>query len=226
MVDAGVGANVGIILYVIGEGRYQAANFPNAVVNDAQLVWARPGPPSRTTRRSPPRSWPVVAGGPWLTEFAGATPLGGTPDYVAQSEGCTPGATSVDAGGAGGGTFTTFGSGFAALYYAGCECVPDGTCATDGGDGFEGGEEGTGSCTACDGYDDLQVATAGLDPSSTWIHAPARAAAVGRPHGGRPRPRRGAVADERLERPHRCHLRRPHLQPLRRGRSGRDRHFE
>ena len=40
MVAAGVGANVGIILYVITEGRYQTQNFPHAVFDDAKLRWS------------------------------------------------------------------------------------------------------------------------------------------------------------------------------------------
>jgi hypothetical protein len=39
MVAAGVGANVGIKLFVLGEGRWEAKNFPNAEVTTADLVW-------------------------------------------------------------------------------------------------------------------------------------------------------------------------------------------
>jgi hypothetical protein len=39
MVAAGVGANVGLTLYVIGEGRYQAANFPNGTLDVSKLFW-------------------------------------------------------------------------------------------------------------------------------------------------------------------------------------------
>ncbi len=39
MVAAGVGAHVGLELYVIGEGRYRTQNFPEAVVDFTKLTW-------------------------------------------------------------------------------------------------------------------------------------------------------------------------------------------
>jgi hypothetical protein len=39
MVAAGTGANVDITLFVIGEGRWDAENFPNAVVDKNELSW-------------------------------------------------------------------------------------------------------------------------------------------------------------------------------------------
>ena len=39
MVAAGVGANVGLELYVIGEGRYHTQNFPDAVIDFTKLTW-------------------------------------------------------------------------------------------------------------------------------------------------------------------------------------------
>lgn len=39
MVAAGVGASVGLTLFVIGEGRYQTANFPNAKLDVTKLFW-------------------------------------------------------------------------------------------------------------------------------------------------------------------------------------------
>ena len=39
MVAAGVGANVGIQLYVISEGRYHPQNFPDATIDFSQLAW-------------------------------------------------------------------------------------------------------------------------------------------------------------------------------------------
>ncbi|MDB5221035.1 MAG: hypothetical protein JWO86_8962 [Myxococcaceae bacterium] len=41
MVAAGVGARVGITLYVISEGRYQPQNFPHALIDDAKVTWSR-----------------------------------------------------------------------------------------------------------------------------------------------------------------------------------------
>lgn len=39
MVAAGTGAYTSVVLYVIGEGRWEAANFPNQLVPTAQLKW-------------------------------------------------------------------------------------------------------------------------------------------------------------------------------------------
>jgi hypothetical protein len=39
MVAAGTGANVAITLFVIGEGRYEAQNFPNGLVDPNTLTW-------------------------------------------------------------------------------------------------------------------------------------------------------------------------------------------
>jgi hypothetical protein len=39
MVAAGVGANVGFELYVIGEGRWHTQNFPDAIVDFTKLTW-------------------------------------------------------------------------------------------------------------------------------------------------------------------------------------------
>jgi len=50
MVAAGVGQSVGLTLYVLGEGRYQAQNFPNAIVDEKKLVWTSRRI-ARTTRR-------------------------------------------------------------------------------------------------------------------------------------------------------------------------------
>jgi hypothetical protein len=39
MVAAGTGANVGLELFVVGNGRWEAQNFPNAEVPTSQIVW-------------------------------------------------------------------------------------------------------------------------------------------------------------------------------------------
>jgi hypothetical protein len=39
MVAAGTGANVALTLFVLGEGRWETKNFPNAVVDAAKLSW-------------------------------------------------------------------------------------------------------------------------------------------------------------------------------------------
>ena len=39
MVAAGTGATVGITLWVIGDGRYEAQNFPNFTISPSELTW-------------------------------------------------------------------------------------------------------------------------------------------------------------------------------------------
>jgi hypothetical protein len=73
MVAAGVGANVGVTLYVIGEGRYEAQNFPNAVVDDGQLVWVHDQ--NRSNYQELSQQLMQAGGGTWLTEYARATSL-------------------------------------------------------------------------------------------------------------------------------------------------------
>ena len=69
MVAAGVGANVGITLFVIGEGRYEPQNFPVTAPDDTHLVW------DRATNRSNYAELSQAAmarsnGHTWLVEYA------------------------------------------------------------------------------------------------------------------------------------------------------------
>ncbi len=76
MVAAGIADKVGILLWVFGTGRWEAANFTNATVNSADLSW------NYNTNRS---DYPDVfaatirnrGGRVWITEYAqGASNLG------------------------------------------------------------------------------------------------------------------------------------------------------
>jgi hypothetical protein len=68
MVAAGVGADVGLTLYVIGEGRYEAQNFPNAVVDDALLTWDSAS--NRSNYQDVLGGLMASHGGTWVTESA------------------------------------------------------------------------------------------------------------------------------------------------------------
>jgi hypothetical protein len=100
MVAAGVGARVGITLYVISEGRFQPQNFPHAIIDDAQVTW------SRTQGKS--NYQPLVEslmaahdGRTWVSEYADKPELftaydpryGGSraPGYVPTGSGAVPG---------------------------------------------------------------------------------------------------------------------------------------
>ncbi len=84
MVAAGVGARVGITLYVIGEGRYHPQNFP-----DAEVAWSSELTWSRAQNRSNYQALAEAAmaqgrGRAWLTEFAGKVDVtrGGVRKYT------------------------------------------------------------------------------------------------------------------------------------------------
>jgi hypothetical protein len=78
MVAAGVGDQVGLTLYVIGEGRYEAQNFPDAVFDDSKLVWLH----LQATSNYEPLAEQIMQGDngrTWLTEFSGPESLAGVP---------------------------------------------------------------------------------------------------------------------------------------------------
>ena len=69
MVAAGIGARVGLTLYVISEGRWQPQNFPHAQVETTSILWDR--------RQSKSNYEPLVQelmaaseGRTWVTEYA------------------------------------------------------------------------------------------------------------------------------------------------------------
>ena len=84
MVAAGVGPKVGITLYVISEGRYEARSpFFNATISDSQLVWQH----AQNQSNYQPLSEQIMQshnGRTWLTEFAQPVSLVGT------RAGCSP----------------------------------------------------------------------------------------------------------------------------------------
>jgi hypothetical protein len=142
MVSAGVGAQVGITLYVIGEGRYEAQNFPNAVIEDSQLVWLHAQSRSNYTELSQ-QLMSGDSGRTWLSEFSTHVDVNG-PQQCSYNYGGYPyGSASV--------------STLAQLYFQTCACTQT-TYAPDGA--------ASGGCT---GYDDLDVASVGLDAGSTWV---------------------------------------------------------
>lgn len=148
MVAAGVGANVGLELYVLGEGIYQPQNFPVASVDFSQLAWDPNNQISNYTTLAS-NALAQNGGTSWIVETAGPVALG-----YSNSPGGNP---PLD---------TTYES----------TCVPQvfipAGCGEDGGgpDETDGGEDGgadAGSCApttiACD---DLQVAMTGIEPGS------------------------------------------------------------
>jgi hypothetical protein len=199
MVAAGVGAQVGITLYVIGEGRYEAQNFANAQVDDAQLVWLHAQARSNYEELSQQRMQ-GNGGRTWLTEFSGAMSFDGGVNAAAGAYGCFPGAD-------GGLALSYYGAGtLAGAYFAQCECRRPAPCtfpwadasfgapldaqaegAVDASDDGATTDAATTDAAApddagglvtpdascggfpCDGFDDLDVALVGMDPGSMWL---------------------------------------------------------
>ena len=157
MVAAGVGANVGITLYVISDGRYQAQNFPNGVVDDSKLVWLH----AQSESNYEPLAEQIMQGGggrTWLTEYAQNVSLSGSADAVAASNNYSCGSTS---GGAG--VSTNGGGSLADLYFAQCLCLGA------SGPQLDASSDGGVDNAPCEAFDDLSVAAVGLDPASTWV---------------------------------------------------------
>ena len=69
MVAAGIGAKVGITLYVIGEGRYRPQNFPEALFDETDLAWDRVANRSNYEELSQ-AAMAAHGGHAWLTEYA------------------------------------------------------------------------------------------------------------------------------------------------------------
>jgi MYXO-CTERM domain-containing protein len=65
MVAAGIGSSVGLTLYVVAEGRYETASFPNLLIDRNQVRWNGPLARSNYTDLF---SQAVAAGNGWVTE--------------------------------------------------------------------------------------------------------------------------------------------------------------
>ena len=199
MVAAGVGAFVGLTLYVIGEGRYHPQNFPDATVDYGKLTW------NRNTNRSNYQELTAEAmrqgtDRAWLTEYAKqpgigewSYPTGPNPTLFDSYYGlCGPTRTG-NGGGRGdpsGDPCTSdAGTADAESTDAATDATPDGAVdaeAADAGDADASGED-SGALdasatvdaalpppeewrpTGCESFDDLSVATRGMRPTDVWV---------------------------------------------------------
>jgi hypothetical protein len=166
MVAAGVGANVGLELYVLSEGRYHPANFPDATIDFTKLAW---DPTASRSNYSELATGALAANGGtgWLTEssqpanlygFMGANPpLGTTYESTCRLTTFVPlscGARASDA---------------AAPLDAALEgslAAPDGGAATADG--------GAGDASPCSSEpllscDDLSLAMTGIAAGNLWV---------------------------------------------------------
>jgi MYXO-CTERM domain-containing protein len=75
MVAAGVGPNVGLLLFLLSEGRYHPQNFPDATIDFSQLTWD--GANSISNYEPLAKAAMAAKGGTsWLTESAAPVDLG------------------------------------------------------------------------------------------------------------------------------------------------------
>jgi hypothetical protein len=155
MVAAGAGAQVGITLYVLSDGRYEAQNFPDAVVDGSKLVWLHA---QNTSNYETLAEGLMQQGGgrTWLTEYAEGTTVASTTTTC-----------GVAAPGYGGPGYAA--NDLASYYFSQCTCGGGAGSPVPFADaGADGGAQSVPS-TDCSTFDDLAVATTGLDSSSTWV---------------------------------------------------------
>jgi MYXO-CTERM domain-containing protein len=182
MVAAGVGANVGLELWVLGEGIWQTQNFPQSTIDFTQLAWDPYNVVSNYTTLEA-QALAQNGGRGWVTESAG--PVGGyvlsgnPPLDMTYQTTCVPQMIVPSACGAEAGAPAAIDAG-------------EGGAGGDAGDAADGGDAGSpleagaaadsgggtvdaGSCAPvvipCD---DLDVAMTGIDPGSftvTRLHA-------------------------------------------------------
>lgn len=186
MVTAGIGANVGLTLWVISEGRWQTRNFPAAVVPLDRLAWDGVAGKSNY-RELVAEALAANDGRAWVTEYAqpgidrgsvsGATVVPGVETlYRGACQGatqrvpCEKKGTELpwDGGADGGPEIGADGGADASASTDGGEDadidadVPDGSAPTTPPECFE-------NRPLCDSFDDVEVALRGLHRSDVWI---------------------------------------------------------
>ncbi len=180
MVAAGIGAYVGLTLFVVSEGSYHPANFPDATIDFNTLTWS--GLQSRSNYTAlADAAMKAGDGRGWLTEAASPPALFST--YAGSLGSSAPNPGLYDA------------------YYGSCRaqaqvmvpCDPStlpggdagpvvdsgglddgGDASSDAGDGGMLGTPDAGpACyryvSACDALDDLDVALTGMHQSDVWV---------------------------------------------------------
>jgi hypothetical protein len=184
MVAAGVGANVGIELYVISEGRYHPQNFPDAQIDFTQLTW------DRTQNQSNYETLATAAmaasgGQAWLTEFAGQpqTAASGLTLPLPSTNGVPVNPGLADA-------YFNQCTKYPALGPCGSDAAAPGSDASAADAAVEAGaRDGSSEASAdaaadtspatpacpmnppdsCEYFDDLDVALTGLHPGDVWL---------------------------------------------------------
>ncbi len=179
MVAAGVGSDVSIILYVISEGRYEAANFDNVQVDLTKLDWNKSLAKSNFDDLTQ-QALTKGDGRNWVMEFAGhlaASDFGHLPfssvyqTAALNSKKCAYGQTH-------GPDFPSFPG-----FDAGAPFGDSSTTNTDDASAGDAGDPGDGGSSSYDQcyFDDFTTATAGMAQSDivlTRLHADLKTAAL------------------------------------------------
>jgi hypothetical protein len=169
MVAGGVGAQVGITLFVISEGRYHPQNFPDATIDFAQLEW---NPITNRSNYAELANAALAAGDArgWLTESAGVVQtqryvggIGLADLYFATCKPTSiPSCSLLDAGAPpldGGASDAALDAGDADASNVDASGNGDASPSTDGG----------GACSQTLPCDDIDVATVGMHQGSVWV---------------------------------------------------------
>ena len=193
MVAAGAGAEVSIVLWIIGEGRWTTQNFPAVTLADSQLTWDY----SQSISNYEPLAVSLMGqqhGTSWLTEYAGsvassvAYPSAYGPSAYGSSSTANPPLAQAYYAFCGG---TSPNNGSTVVQPAPCtqasppeadaaaEAGDDAAAESDAADAAGGGDGGLAGDDAggitppgamdCDAYDDLSVALDGIFPDSVWL---------------------------------------------------------
>ena len=171
MVAAGIGARVGLELFVVSGGRYHTQNFPDATLDLTTLAW---DPYSDVSNYSTlaAQSMAAAGGTAWLTEFAGPVDLSpygsaGNPNpglLYAYDQACVPSLPSC--------------LGAVASTDASVDSGPDDGQAESGDVGGDGGPTAADSgvpaapapmCASGTACDDLSLAMTGLAAGTIWV---------------------------------------------------------
>lgn len=179
MVTAGVGASVGLTLWVVAEGRYHTKNFPDAVVDWNKLAWDGAQARSNLTTLTAD-ALSANDGRGWLTEAALRINNGASTANVYDTYNnlcrtlpmhqvpCDESALPPEDGSPDGEPLDPDGGADAGDPDAG-----DGSADADAGDGgVDAGSKPT-ACTkwvsGCDGWDDYDVATENMHSGDIWV---------------------------------------------------------
>jgi hypothetical protein len=193
MVAAGVGAHVGLELYVLSEGRYHPSNFPDASIDFTKLAWDPNA--SRSNYAELATEALASSGTGWLTEssqpanlygFNGSNPgLGTTYEstcrlatFVSSNCGAQPSGSPLSPDAAPEGSAAVADAGDGAPETGGGDSSDDGAAKSQAGDAApETGpapmpvSDAASTCGAKLEFscDDLSVAMTGIAPGRLWV---------------------------------------------------------